>query len=229
MLDKLLVISNARMGSTYVYNTFREFDSRSKDTTENHLLTNEPFDKNDFDTVYKYTKEQPNIVSKIHARHIQSLGKDFKKYFDLFDKTLLLLRKDLFASATSLSVSVAKEQWGVHYPINDNVIKLDLDQLQKHIRQQWQDIRYLRSIARDYNINHSIWLEDYPTDISLWHIFNNKETMPNTGLSFPTYKSPQKSSTISNYDYCYELYLSVIQDLVPIRGLTIENNLIKEL
>ena len=116
-----------------------------------------------------------------------------QKSIDLFDKTLLLLRKDLFASATSLSVSVAKEQWGVHYPINDNVIKLDLDQLQEHIKQQWQDIRYLRSIARDYNINHSIWLEDYPTDISLWRIFNNKEAMPNTGLSFPTYKSPSKS------------------------------------
>ena len=68
MYDKLLIISIARCGSTFAYNTFMNRDTRIETSMDHQMLTNEPFDKNDYNTIYKYTDCSTNIISKVHLK-----------------------------------------------------------------------------------------------------------------------------------------------------------------
>jgi len=222
MYDKLLIISIARSGSTFAYNTFMNRDTRIETSMDHQMLTNEPFDKSDYNTIYKYTDCSTNIISKVHVRHIKEYS--LNNYINLFDTKLVMLRKSLFEASLSLAVSIKKEQWGVVRPMNNSVVDIDLEELSTNIQIVWQDMRYILSMQQQWDVQHILWLEDYDTDAKLWNTVT--DTHSTSTELFKTHISPNKQNTVSNYTECWEHYLKIENMLSPIRNVSLHNGIV---
>lgn len=224
MSDKLLILSNPRMGSTFIYNAMRELDPHTRIGATEHMMTNEPFDKNPPGEVLTYTAAHANIVSKLHGRHLRELadsGDIVGEYIGLFNRVVVMLRRDLFQSSLSLAVSMKKRQWGVLRPMDDSPVVIDLPTFTNYIHSQWADIGYLLGLKDEYPVDLTLWIEDYADKEALWAVFSNRGKKvgdaPTTTFkktthdhaAFISHRSPDKTTTVVNYQECLEHFTRV--------------------
>lgn len=238
MSDKLLILSNPRMGSTFIYNAMRELDPHTRISQTEHMMTNEPFDKNPPGEVLTYTAAQPNIVSKLHGRHLRELGDIAGEYIGLFNLVVIMLRRDLFQSSLSLAVSMKKRQWGVLRPMDRTQVVIDLPTFTNYIHSQWADIGYLLGLKAEYPVDLTLWIEDYADKEALWAVFSNagkkvagaptttfKKTTHDQS-AFISHRSPDKMVTVVNYSECLEHFTRVTESLPSLPGVSLKGGIV---
>jgi len=198
-------------------------------------LGNESLDSHSTQELVRQTKLCPHHIAKLHWRHIQD-NPECTPYLDLFDKKILLLRKNLFESSLSLAISLKKNRWGSFgRQIPDNIISIDPEFFDTTIRNQWTNIRNYKRKKLELGITDPIiWLEDMDSDETLWKTVTGKplpthEISPFRRETFASDKSPSKKKTVENYDELYDWYLNATNTLGSIYGLEVHGELIHEI
>jgi hypothetical protein len=108
--------------------------------------------------------------------------------------------------------------------MNNSVVGIDLEELSTHIQNVWQDMRYILSMQQQWNVQYTLWLEDYDTDVKLWNTVT--DTHSTSTELFKTHISPDKQNTVSNYIECWEHYLKIENTLSPIRNVSLHNGIV---
>ena len=234
MYDKLIIFSNPRCGSTWAYNTFNLYDNRLKfNKTMPYLYGNEALDHHTTQELVDRVSKFQYHVAKIHWRHVED-NPECQPYVDLFDRRILLLRRNLFEASLSLSISLKKNAWGVRKKIDDKPLEIAHEFFDNAVRTQWQNIRkYFRNSER-LGIQDVYWLEDYKTDNELWTAVTSTalpdhQLLPHRKKAFNTMRSPDKQSVVINYNQVVDWYNTIVPTLGKIHGLGVRGELIHEI
>ena len=198
-----------------------------------YLYGNEALDHHTTQELVNRVSKFQYHVAKIHWRHVED-NPECQPYIDLFDRRVLLLRRNLFESSLSLSISMKKNAWGVRKKLDDKPVDFSYEFFDSAVRTQWQNMRkYFRNIEK-LGIQNVYWLEDYKTDSKLWQAITST-TLPNHQLSpsrkkaFNTMRSPDKKMVVTNYSQVVDWYNSIVPTLGKIHQLTVDGEMIHEI
>lgn len=198
-----------------------------------YLYGNEALDHHTTQKLVNRVSSFQYHVAKMHWRHVED-NPECQPYIDLFDKRVLLLRRNLFESSLSLSISLKKNRWGVMSPLDDKPVQFEYEFFDNAVRTQWQSMRkYFLNYER-LGISRTIWLEDYITDGDLWKAVTNTELpdhqlLPHRKKAFNTLRSPDKKMVVTNFNQVVEWYNTIVPTLGKINGLEVNGELVNEI
>ena len=192
---KIQVLSNPRTGSSYLYDIL----TMQHDTFE---CMHEPFaaSHNEYKTILEQINASKNIIVKNHMYHLgqletHNLLEQFKPI--KFDHTIVLIRKDLFETALSLSLAMTVNQWNKD-ELNFESIKIDVSTFDSAINATWLEL--LRIIRNEYDIeyNEIVYYENL--------IFDEKSKYK---------KFRDKTMTVQNYKELHSFTIDFLNEKVP--------------
>ena len=208
---KIQILSNPRSGSSYL------FDSIKQSVDVCYDCYNEPFQKLDtyftdddlkkkdiwreqYRIVLNKIKNTENIIIKNHMFHLNALRalgliEEFKEI--KFDRTIILIRKDIFQVALSLALAMTTNQWNVDR-LNFESKKIDLSVFESAINSTWKEL--LRIIRNEYNLeyNEIVYYDDMTFEDESEYV-----------------KFRDKSLTVDNYNELYEYTIQFLNEKVP--------------
>jgi len=239
MHKRVQLLSNPRNGSTYMGNVLREYIAPVTKNIRNSLthpprfnFSNEPFrygvhgertvhltDEYEFlrfgmDKI----KQLDKVVVKNHAVHLMSLEKHnlIDEFKSLNFYTIVLLRKDIFESSLSMTLSTIKGEW-LNYK-DFTRLEIPVSEFTKHINSMINATERLVKNEYELKFNEIIYFEDLK--FCARHDFANtklcnvsKENLKKIEMPKSKYKSPEKKEVVINYDELYEFALDYIPSI----------------
>ena len=189
----------------------------------NSDLYNEPYnnDRPDPDLAIEWMKSDTNAVIKHHIRHlvandVYDSKQAFQQECELDWLTVVLLRRDLFAAATSYARSRISNEW--HSYTNKSVY-IPPEFFNKCLIALWGSVTHIKNNVNNLTYDKIIYSDDFTGTPSN----DIKEIIPNYSKEIFTDSKPRPENTITNIN---ELREYSQQITLPDNGVMIDKDLI---
>lgn len=229
---KVHLIGSPRTGSTYFARTLRYYIApetlgEKMRGTIGRQYGNEPFRpdieglrgdnlKLFFETVINSINEKPKLVMKSHTWHfhiLNDLGL-MDQFRSLHSYNILLLRRNIFNTALSSSIARIKQEY---FDYKDHsVIEIPLEDQQQSIDNYLQSLSDIKHNIFDLKFDEFVCYEDFTFNPKR-DFFNTQlckrslDQLPNYHIEEHRFKSPDKKSTVRNFDEVYNFTADYLQ------------------